>query len=222
MVKQHVLVMGGDETGCHDFTVLGSIFESFLTDAGFSVTLTEDLDMFLPKNLKSFNVIVCYLNKAEITEKQEQGLLQGIIGTPVTGMGSPKGFVGIHIACCAFENSGAYHKMIGCRLLTHPEMGEPYSFNIKDPRHPVMADVKNFSLVDELYLLEVYPPFETLITCDFNGFTLPIAWVKSYGLGRVFYTALGHAAEQLTNECLQKLIINAVNWSAAERGNQKL
>jgi type 1 glutamine amidotransferase len=216
MVKQRVLVMGGDETGYHDFKVLGRVFASFLADTGFSVTLSEDLDLFLPENIKRFDVVVCYLNKASINKNQEQGLLRGIIGAPGESTGQPKGFVGIHMASCAFENSEAYHKMIGCRLLAHPEMGKPYSFNIKEPRHPVMADMKNFSLVDELYMLEVYPPFETLITCEFNGFTLPVAWVKPYGLGRVFYTALGHGREQLTNEYFQKLIINAAGWSAAE------
>jgi type 1 glutamine amidotransferase len=216
MVNYNVLIMGGDETGYHDFKLLGPVFKSFLTDAGFSITLSEDLNMFLPIFIKSYDVIVCYMNKANITKKQEQGLLQGIIGSPWGSTGKPKGFVGIHIACCAFEHSRDFHNMLGCRLLTHPDMGESYSFKIKDPRHPVMAGMKDFSLVDELYLLEVFPPFETLITCEFNGFALPAAWVKPYGLGRVFYTSLGHSTEQLNNEFFQRMIVNAVKWSAAE------
>jgi len=217
MVKGNVLVMGGDETGYHDFRVLGPIFKSLLTDAGFSVTLSEDLNMFLPKYIKSFDVIVCYMNKAKINKKQEQGLLQSIIGSPWGSTGKPKGFVGIHIACCAFADSPAYHNMIGCKLLTHPEMGEQYTYKINVPHHPVMAGMKDFSLLDELYLLELYPPFETLITCEFQGFTHPTTWVKPYGLGRIFYTSLAHGSEQLTDKFFQKMIINAVKWSAAER-----
>ncbi|MBN1797716.1 MAG: ThuA domain-containing protein [Spirochaetales bacterium] len=217
MVSYNVLVMGGDETGYHDFKVLGPVFEGFLTAAGFSITLSEDPDLFLPENIKIFDVIVCYMNKTKITKKQEQGLLQSIIGSPWGSTGRPKGFVGIHIACCSFEESQAYHKMLGCRLLAHPKMGERYRFKINNPRHPVVAGLKDFSLIEELYLLELYPPFETLMTCDFQGFTRPITWIKPYGMGRVFYTSLGHSTEQLTNEYFQKMVINAVNWSAAER-----
>ena len=61
MVNCNVLVVGGDETGYHDFKVLGPVFKSFLMAAGFSVTLSEDLNLFLPKHIKKYDVIVCYL-----------------------------------------------------------------------------------------------------------------------------------------------------------------
>jgi len=73
MVKGNVLVIGGDETGYHDFRVLGPIFKSFLTDAGFYVTLSEDLNMFLPKYIKSFDIIVCYMNKVKINKSRNRG-----------------------------------------------------------------------------------------------------------------------------------------------------
>jgi type 1 glutamine amidotransferase len=213
MVKAKVLLIGGDEMGYHDFKLLGTVLETFLTAAGFSVTQSCNLNMFLPSHIKDFDAIVCYLNKEKINKKQEQGLLQGIIGSPAGNTGRPKGFVGIHIAVCTFLHSDAYHKMLGARLLTHPEMGEEYTFEVSNPRHPVMSGIKDFALVDEFYLLELYPPFETVLSCDFRGFTHPVAWVKPYGLGRVFYTSIGHGQDQLTNPFFQKMIINAVNWS---------
>jgi hypothetical protein len=57
MVKPELLVMGGDDTGYHDFKVLGPVLRSFLEAAGFSVTLSEDLNMFLSKNLKAFAAV---------------------------------------------------------------------------------------------------------------------------------------------------------------------
>lgn len=59
------------------------------------------------------------------------------------------------------------------QINAHPPIGE--QFNIANPNHSITAGLDNFSMVDELYLLEIYPPITTLITCDFKGFSYPIA-----------------------------------------------
>ncbi|MHA2243851.1 MAG: ThuA domain-containing protein [Candidatus Hodarchaeales archaeon] len=207
-----VLVVGGLETKFHDFSILGPIFRDFLRDVGFEVTLTEDLDFFLPQNIKKFQAIVCYTTGRELTSEQENGLLKAIIGSPWGETGESKTFIGIHGASTSFQNSKAYLRMLGARFLTHPPLGEEYSFQIVKPDHPIMQGISDFTLIDELYLMEIYPPIETLIICDYRNFPRPIAWGKSYGLGKVFYTALGHGEKQIRNKIIQKMIINAINW----------
>jgi type 1 glutamine amidotransferase len=176
------------------------------------VTLTEDLDFFLPQNIKKFQAIVCYTTGRELTSEQENGLLKAIIGSPWGETGESKTFIGIHGASTSFQNSKAYLRMLGARFLTHPPLGEEYSFQIVKPDHPIMQGISDFTLIDELYLMEIYPPIETLIICDYRNFPRPIAWGKSYGLGKVFYTALGHGEKQIRNKIIQKMIINAINW----------
>lgn len=68
---------------------------------------------------------------------------------------------------------------------------------------------------NELYLMETYGHFELLMSAWYKGFERPITWVKPYGHGRVCYTALGHADVQHKNPNFQRLIINAIRWSAA-------
>jgi type 1 glutamine amidotransferase len=41
----------------------------------------------------------------------------------------------------------------------------------------------------------------------------PAAWSKRYGAGRVFYSILGHAAEDWDNPLLQQMYLQAIRWS---------
>lgn len=213
MVGMNILVVGGDDYGYHDFGILGDILLSFLSKAGFQVTLTEDCSAFCEKEIKNYDVIVCYMNRKNIRRSQEQGLLNSIIGSPRSNTGKPKGFVGIHTAACSFPKSGAYYRMLGCKFLVHPKMREELHIEVKNHKHPVMQGITHFTILDELYLLELYPPFETLLSCVYRGFEHPVAWVKPYGMGRVFYTIIGHGKEQLNNIYFQKMIVNAIKWS---------
>jgi uncharacterized protein len=215
MEKREVLIVGGDDYGYHDFDRIGGIFSSFLHDAGFHVDVTDDCSCFSTDKFKEYDVVICYMNRKELPDEQAQGLLDGILGNPWSQSHTLKGFIGIHTASCSFPGSFAYRTMLGARFLAHPEMGDELTMNVKAPDHPIMKGIGDFTIVDELYLMEHYPPYEVLLTCDYQGFERPIAWVKPYGLGRVFYLSLGHGEEQLCNDAVSGMIINGVSWVIA-------
>lgn len=219
MRKIKILVIGGNKQEIHDFAAMGPIFKDFLEKEGFKPTLTQDLDMFLPDNIKDFDVILCSTTGRELNSQQEKGLLNAIIGASWSNTGNPKGFIGVHGASCSFLSSEAYLRMLGGRFLTHPPLENAYNFVVQNVDHPIMKKIENFLMIDELYLLEIYPPLEILLSCDFNGFPRPIAWVKPYGLGRVFYLALGHGVEQIRSEVFKRIIINSVYWTISEKRN---
>ena len=200
-----VMVMGGHTQDFHQFEIMGPIYTKFLTGAGFDVLITEDRDHFRPEAIKPFDVIVDYTTGEDLAPEQAQGLLGGII--------EGKGFIGVHSAADSFMNTPGYIHMVGGRFLTHPEPIE-LTFNILNPHHPVMAGIEDFRMVEELYLMETYGHFELLISTYYKGFDRPVAWVKPYGKGRVFYTALGHGKEQTENPNFQRMIVNAVRWAA--------
>jgi len=41
----------------------------------------------------------------------------------------------------------------------------------------------------------------------------PLAWTRSYGQGRVFYTALGHETSVWRDARYQRILTNAILWS---------
>lgn len=206
MTKQiKVMVMGGHTTGFHDFAIMAPIYEKFLTEAGFDVTITENRDDFRKEAIEPYDVIIDYTTGEDLTDEQATGLLGGICGD--------KGFIGVHSAADSFKQTPGYIEMVGGKFLTHPAP-KPFIFNVKNHSHPVMAGVTDFEMIEELYLMETNGHFELLMSTWYKGFERPITWVKPYGHGRVLYTALGHDKEQTGNPNFQKMIVNGVHWGA--------
>ena len=205
-----VLVMGGKTEGFHEFKIMEPIYSKFLGQAGFDVTTTEDRDLFKKSSLEKFDVVVDYTTGDSLSEEQSTGLLNRIR----SGMG----FVGVHSAADSFHNCRAYERMVGGIFLMHPGI-KPYTFKVLNPNHPVMAGVADFVAPEELYLMETTGHFELLMSTYWDGFERPVAWVKPYGFGRIFYTALGHGKEQHESAMFQRMVVNAVRWTcASQRG----
>lgn len=198
-----VMVMGGHTEKFHQFEIMAPIYEKFLTEAGFEVKISEDRNDFQKEVIEPYNVIIDYTTGGDLTQEQTQGLLGGIK--------SGKGFIGVHCAADSFKKTPGYINMVGGMFLTHPRP-QPFTFNVKNPDHPVMDGISDFEMEEELYLMETNGHFDLLMTTQYKDFERPITWVKPYGHGRILFTALGHGKEQHENPNFQRLIINGVNW----------
>jgi len=211
MNNPQILLMGGEDPTYHNFEQLLPLIGNLLQDHSLDVTISTNPDQFLPGNIKSYHLILCYPFGHELTPAQEKGLLSAVRGDPRDNPPRTKGFLGLHGASCSFLNSEDYLRMLGGKFLAHPPLGE-LKVKIKHPEHPVMKGIRDFSIEDELYLVERYNPFQTLAGVDYRGFFRPVAWAKPYGLGRVVYLSLGHGSEQLLHNTVQQILINAVRW----------
>jgi type 1 glutamine amidotransferase len=207
------LFIGGQQEKYHPFAVMAPIFEEFLTAAGFEVTATEDRDALLPDRLEPYDVVVCNTTGGDLNAEQASGL----VGSVKRGLG----FVGVHSATDSFVNTPGYLNMVGGRFLAHPSKDwstDPptcpvHRFRVRDPNHPIMEGIDDFEMREELYLMETYGPFHLLLSTEFQDFERPVAWTKPYGFGRVFYTALGHGAEQVRHPVFQRMVANGVAWA---------
>lgn len=211
----NILYLTGGDDKYHPFDQYSQVIEAFLIKAGCKVTVTRDHDYLLPGTVKDYDVIISLTTNFYLQKEHEDSLLKAIIGNPWGNTGKPKGFIGLHSATISYLNSPAFTQMIGAKLLTHPPLGS-FHYQVANREHPVMQGVEDFTIESELYLMETYPPFEVLLTSEHLGFTRPIAWVKPYGKGRIFYCSIGHQPEEFQNDSVQKMIINAVKWSVKD------
>jgi len=121
------------------------------------------------------------------------------------------GFFGIHAATDTLKQSPAYGEMIGGYFDGHPwTAGQTVKVRIEKPEHPLCRQIfsrDGFSITDEIYqmkapyardkvtvLMSVVveasdKPAKPLTREDKD---YPLSWIKAYGKGRVFYSALGH------------------------------
>ena len=139
---------------------------------------------------------------------------------------SGKGFLGSHSASDTYHESQAYLEMLGGEFTTHGAIVEA-EVKVADAGNPAVAHLApSFRIADEWYRLRLAGPGRNvLLRFDRNpadgvgtaGETadLPLAWQKSHGTGRVFYTALGHPAEVWADVRFRAHLREAIRWALA-------
>ena len=79
---------------------------------------------------------------------------------------------------------------------------------------------KEFQIKDEIYQYKNWQPEKVRVLMSLNmakckpskPYHVPVAWVKSYGEGRVYVNNLGHNESSWADERYLKSITNAVKW----------
>ncbi len=181
-----------------------------------SVELTGDKGILASSQLDKFDVCVfgtgftrtirqpddTVKREPDLTREQEDGLLQFV--------GSGKGLVGIHGT--AWWIGGRAVDLIGGHANWHPP-ASTFTVHIEESNHPITQGVEDFEVEDEIYMSAYDPYLHILASAEWSDRPHPMAWVKSYGEGRVFYTALGHGPGTFERPAMQKLVGQAVEWA---------
>jgi len=189
------------------------------------LTHTEDASVLTAANLRANYDVVLFYTSGElpISDPQRQELLDFVR----TG-GS---FGGFHSATDTLYSFPAYGEMIGGYFDGHPWT---QSARIKNdaPDHPVTRGIPAFwTLTEEFYQFRDFTPDPTavrvLLSLDTASVDLsapgvkarafPLAWVRPYGAGKVFYTALGHFEDTWRNPLFQQLLEEAIAWLSPAR-----
>lgn len=208
------MVFGGWEG--HQPKQCTDIFEQVLKNEGYEVEVTNSLDVYLnAEKLKSLNLIVQCYTMGTITKEQEKGLLAAV----KEGLG----FAGWHGGMGdAFRNNTDYQFMVGGQFVAHPGNIIDYTVNITKPEDPIVKGLKDFKMKSEQYYMHVDPLNEVLATTTFSGehafwtkgAVMPVVWKKSYGKGRVFFSALGHVATDFNVPEAKEIVRRGMLWAS--------
>ena len=114
------------------------------------------------------------------------------------------GIAGCHGGMCdAFRNNTLWQFMTGAQWVAHPGNADvTYEVNInKASSSSLVEGIDDFTITSEQYYIHVDPAVDILATTTFthpgnhtaNGkVTVPIAFTKRWGQGKVYYNSLGH------------------------------
>ena len=86
-----------------------------------------------------------------------------------------------------------------------------------DAEHPITRGLKAFETADELYTcLDGDTPIHVLAkaTSKVDKKDYPMAFVLTYGKGRVFHCVLGHDVRALEPEAVRELFRRGTAWAA--------
>jgi type 1 glutamine amidotransferase len=192
----------------HDFHGCGQAIREALAEKPDQFELSyveDDLDR-LVAHLPGHDLLVFYYTIGEITDAQKNALFGWIA--------SGKGYVGIHSAADSFRDCPEYRAMVGGYFVTHPRYRD-YQVSVADPAHPITEGLVEFMVTDEQYILDYDPRVHVLATALHQGAAKPVAWIKPWGSGRVFYLALGHDAPACRHEIFRLLLQRGAAWAGS-------
>ena len=138
-----------------------------------------------------------------------------------------KGFVAAHTGLTAFESWPEFLEVIGARYDGHPWNTAPGTVINEDPAFPATQHLgATFNVTDEFYQPKEFsrdkirvllrldvskmPPRPELHRTDGD---FPLAWAKTYGKGRVFYSSFAHAASTWDDPDVYHMYFEALKWS---------
>ena len=208
----------GRESGAYDMYIRTD--SQLITKA--PVTMNGGTRPSTNKNLNYFDAIFFYgAREIELTDQQKADLLSFV-------KEDGKGFVGTHTATTSFFSWPEFGEMIGARFDDHPWGVFDGTILIDDLLFPAMKHFPKTSVIkDEHYQHKDFSRDKIRVLAHLDTSKLdmknprvhrtdgdyPMAWSKSYGKGRVFYSTLGHAAESWDNPQLQQMYFEALKWS---------
>jgi type 1 glutamine amidotransferase len=146
-----------------------------------------------------------------------------------------KGFVAAHTALTAFESWPEFGELLGGRFDGHPWGNVQGPVINEEPTFPAIKHFPAiFTIKDEFYKPKDFSrdKIDVLLRLDTsklqtsrpmagdNNGDVPLAWAKTYGKGRVFYSSFAHDASTWDRPDIQKMYFEAIKWALGMTGGE--
>jgi len=196
----------------HEPTQVANVLKEQLVKSGFGVKMRKRLNALDNLDfLAAFDLIVLEWTMGRTRKSERIGNLCKVVREHGVG------FAGLHGgAGDAFRAETDYQFMVGGQFVAHPDNILDFRVNIVDRTDPVTNGLTDFNIHSEQYYMHVDPSNHVLATTTFEstGVTIPVAWKRTYGKGRVFYLSIGHIAADLDVPEVLTLMTRGMIWAA--------
>lgn len=184
----------------------------------FTVNCSQDATADLTKdNLKNYDIVMFYTTGALPVFAND---MHYFLNTWLNQEGH--GVMGFHSATDTFSDYQPYWDMIGGSFNGHPwGSGTTVTITVHEPDHPTMVSFgKEFQIKDEIYQYKNFQPDKVRVLMSLNmakcepskPYHVPVAWVKSYGKGKVYVNNLGHNESSWADQRYLDSITAGVKW----------
>lgn len=208
-----LIVSGG--YGPHRASETARIIADMLEAEGFAVTLREDLGAYDAEDLHSYDLIVPNWTVGHIETETAKRLWEAIV--------SGVGLAGFHGGMAdGFPGSNRFRYIVGGSYVAEPGGIHRYMVEVASPDDPIMQGIDAFAYESEQYYMHVDPAVEVLAVTRFDGgshpwidgVVMPTVWKKSFGAGRVFFSALGHVPEEFSHGSMREILRRGLLWAS--------
>ena len=228
---KHILVIAQTKGFEHDSisAAMAAIYNMGHDSGLWDTMLRTDTELITKKNLERntknldyFDALVFLstTDELDLGDSQKQDMLSFI-------KEDGKGFVGIHAALDTNFTWPEYGEMIGGWFDQHPWTTFNAPIINEDPSFPAVRHFpKAFVKYDEIYQAKAWSRDKVNVLLSLDraklDYTAPnihrtdhdfaVAWSKSYGKGRVFYSSLGHTKESWDDPDIRRMYFEAIKW----------
>lgn len=201
----------------HDSIPAGiALIRSLGAAHGFAVDATEDASLFTRQSLRSYRAVIFLNTTGEVLNNNQQADFEAYI----RGGG---GWVGVHSAADTEYSWPFYGELLGgAWFRNHPPI-QAATLRVAEETHPSTRHLPpSFSFTDEWYNFQTRPQGRVLLKLDEASYSPgagamgdhPIAWHRSIGTGRAWYTGLGHRIETYADERFVQHLLGGILWAA--------
>lgn len=212
MSKTALIFWGGWEG--HTPERSAGIVRDILTGHGYDVRFEPGTKVLADPAIAQLDLIVPVITMSTIEKEELKNLVDAVSGG--TGLAGFHGTMGD-----SFRNEPDYQFMTGGQWVSHPGNIIDYRIDITRPDDPITAGIESFDYRSEQYYMHVDPTNEVLATTTFGGehldfiegVVMPVVWKRRYGKGRVFYSALGHTADEFDVPQMRTIFERGLLWA---------
>lgn len=181
--------------------------------------------------LDHYDAVLFYTNgETDLTDAQKRDLLAFVAQ-------DGKGFIGVHSATATAYGWPEYARMLGGVFDNHPWKVTAARVIVERPGFPAMKGWSTgMTFTDEHYQMRAEPysrkDVDVLARLDPASLDLanpgvhradrdfPVAWIKRYGKGRVFYSGLGHTNASWDDPRVRSMYLEGIRWALGGPGGE--
>jgi type 1 glutamine amidotransferase len=211
----------------------------------FEAVISDDLANFEPANLAKFDAVVLNNTNNEFFLPENYEQLSGpekeaadrrdaaLKKSFSEWLAGGKGLAILHVGIGSFRKWPEFGEIGGARFDGHPLGKRIATMKVDDPAHPLAAAFKmpTFEIMDEIY--QVSDPYSrdklrVLVSIDTAKTDMNVkginrkdgdfgmVWVKSYGKGRVFFSAFGHTHDLFWNPMILAHWLDGIQFALGD------
>lgn len=212
---KRALIFRGGWSG-HEPVLTSDMVAGELRKRGMEVEIFEQQECLLQPDLETkYDLVIPVWTMGTLIPEGSAALRKAVL--------NGVGLAGWHGGMCdAFREDTEYQFMTGGQWVAHP--GNVIDYRVEITGHdPIVDGIGDFDMHSEQYYMQVDPGNEVLAVTRFNGAicpwidgtVMPVVWKRRYGKGKVFYSSLGHVAEDFRRSPqILEIMVRGALWAA--------
>ena len=195
----------------------------------YETVTSQDMEMFSNEKLKDFDLVL-FMNTTRLKFK-DAAKRDALLNFVKSG----KGIAGMHAASDNFYDCPEAAGMIGGQFAGHPwSARDTVAIKLDEPDHPLNKAFggKGFKIKDEIYKfknkyfsrdkvrvalsLDMSDPATNKKVKGDTKFDNPVAWIRTFGKGRVFYCSLGHNASVYMRPDIMQHYLDGIQFAIGD------